>query len=524
MKRIFFTFLLCSAVGFTYANKSTVAPDPMVFGPNDVLIANFEVGGVNPLITDSLWTDTLKTTPNPIATGDLILNENPLLEVNTSPSVSHYYRPAGGWRSLYIRLDKKIDYSKTPYFQFMINPVSGLSPAKGTKVEIWLKNDKDLVPATQIAARWGDVPTDKWTVVTSFLGRNKTQDKYNVLEIQINNGDSTANAGTTEYYIDQIGFKAPADGVALKSTIFYENFGGWKGGWHDGKIYRQIGGGSGYIAQYDSLGGFATSGIHFTCKDVAADTASIFQTTEWGISFGAAYEGASGGSRMYLSPQYHSTIEAGPIDVRKFRNLEFGFGFATQQWWNDGNIVNARPKIELSVDGGEFFEIYEINPDKDFPLAVYDTIRSKIDGTDSIINTKYQDRLFKWVNYPLTEIDGSPLRPSVNSVNIRMSHGAGPSSFVDDLWLAGTKPSLCNCTGIINPNSKSEAFSVYPNPASKYILTPNAQTVSILDLNGRIVKEAINSEKVDVSSLAKGAYIVKVKVNNTTKIGKLIKT
>lgn len=66
-------------------------------------------------------------------------------------------------------------------------------------------------------------------------------------------------------------------------------------------------------------------------------------------------------------------------------------------------------------------------------------------------------------------------------------------------------------------------FSVYPNPATDYILTKNAQKVTILDLNGRTVKEAFNSEKVDVSSLAKGAYIVKAEIENTTKIGKLIK-
>jgi hypothetical protein len=66
-------------------------------------------------------------------------------------------------------------------------------------------------------------------------------------------------------------------------------------------------------------------------------------------------------------------------------------------------------------------------------------------------------------------------------------------------------------------------FSVYPNPATDYIFTQNAQKVSILDLKGRIVKEAINTEKIDVSSLAKGAYIVKVKIDNATKIGKFIK-
>jgi len=37
------------------------------------------------------------------------------------------------------------------------------------------------------------------------------------------------------------------------------------------------------------------------------------------------------------------------------------------------------------------------------------------------------------------------------------------------------------------------------------------------------VKEVFNTEKVDVSTLAKGAYIVKVNVDGATKVGKLIK-
>jgi hypothetical protein len=64
---------------------------------------------------------------------------------------------------------------------------------------------------------------------------------------------------------------------------------------------------------------------------------------------------------------------------------------------------------------------------------------------------------------------------------------------------------------------------VYPNPAQNFILTPNAKKVIVSDLNGRILKESVNAERVDISSLAKGTYIVKILLNNQTKVGKLIK-
>ena len=91
--------------------------------------------------------------------------------------------------------------------------------------------------------------------------------------------------------------------------------------------------------------------------------------------------------------------------------------------------------------------------------------------------------------------------------------------YFDDIKLSAT--SSLTATGLSAETGTK--FSVYPNPATSYILTQNAQKVTITDLNGRIVKEAINTEKVDVSSLAKGSYIVKVQIENATKIGKFIK-
>jgi len=134
-----------------------------------------------------------------------------------------------------------------------------------------------------------------------------------------------------------------------------------------------------------------------------------------------------------------------------------------------------------------------------------------------------------WVSVPTSAISGdwakqvillkddagNPIS-NVSTISIRLSHTSLFTAVYDNVKILG-KPIQ---TGLFNP--KSEAFSVYPNPATNYILT-QAQKVSISDLNGRIVKEAFNTEKVDVSSLANGVYIVKVNTDGVTKIGKLIK-
>jgi len=108
------------------------------------------------------------------------------------------------------------------------------------------------------------------------------------------------------------------------------------------------------------------------------------------------------------------------------------------------------------------------------------------------------------------------LPAAVSTISLKINPATADAWF-DNFAITGT----ATTTGIAKTGE--QVFSVYPNPATNYILTRNAQKVTILDLNGRIVKEAFNSEKVDIVSLAKGAYIVKAQIENTTKIGKLIK-
>jgi len=118
----------------------------------------------------------------------------------------------------------------------------------------------------------------------------------------------------------------------------------------------------------------------------------------------------------------------------------------------------------------------------------------------------------------LKDDGGNPIS-NVSAISLRLSHAAGGDIFYDNVKITGKVHSVYTSLS----NKSKDVFSVYPNPATNYILTNNAQQVTITDLNGRLVKEAFNAEKVDVSSLAKGAYIVKVNVDGATKMGKLIK-
>lgn len=74
---------------------------------------------------------------------------------------------------------------------------------------------------------------------------------------------------------------------------------------------------------------------------------------------------------------------------------------------------------------------------------------------------------------------------------------------------------------------KKGAFSVYPNPATdvlKFNTAAKVESVQIYDLSGKAVSANYADGQVNVSTLAKGVYVVKVKnVDGTTSSSKFIK-
>lgn len=80
----------------------------------------------------------------------------------------------------------------------------------------------------------------------------------------------------------------------------------------------------------------------------------------------------------------------------------------------------------------------------------------------------------------------------------------------------------------VNDLNASEAFMIYPNPATKELNFKNFEkikSISILDANGRIITpEKEITEKIDISDLQSGIYFVEI-VDNLGKISyqKIIK-
>lgn len=84
--------------------------------------------------------------------------------------------------------------------------------------------------------------------------------------------------------------------------------------------------------------------------------------------------------------------------------------------------------------------------------------------------------------------------------------------------------------GTTETRQMDNRVKVYPNPTSDYFkLALPAETeklktmISLYDMSGKMVKEFKVADQYDISSLSKGAYMIKVKDGSTIKVTKLIK-
>lgn len=82
--------------------------------------------------------------------------------------------------------------------------------------------------------------------------------------------------------------------------------------------------------------------------------------------------------------------------------------------------------------------------------------------------------------------------------------------------------------GVTETLQYDNRIQVYPNPVREIFRINNPEklqisSVEVLDVSGRVVKTLKGAEQFDVSGLAKGTYMLKIKSNATTKVTKLIK-
>lgn len=123
----------------------------------------------------------------------------------------------------------------------------------------------------------------------------------------------------------------------------------------------------------------------------------------------------------------------------------------------------------------------------------------------------------------------TPTANLTGNQNYKISIELKDSNFV---WQAGAYPATqINITSALSDRDfKSESFSVFPNPTSDFIYVTgnNKDSISKISISDMLGKNVLTSsqlinEKIDVSSLNSGIYILTVSSDNSQKTLKFIK-
>jgi len=90
--------------------------------------------------------------------------------------------------------------------------------------------------------------------------------------------------------------------------------------------------------------------------------------------------------------------------------------------------------------------------------------------------------------------------------------------------------SVTTCVGITELSADARSFGLYPNPATNAVTIEfnnnSVKNISLLDLTGRVVlSTSVSDEKttLNIASLAKGIYYVRIQSNNKVEVAKIVK-
>ncbi|MDP4269204.1 MAG: T9SS type A sorting domain-containing protein, partial [Bacteroidota bacterium] len=209
------------------------------------------------------------------------------------------------------------------------------------------------------------------------------------------------------------------------------------------------------------------------------------------------------------------------------------------QWWGDhGHVLKITPTDavviipDINVAG---FDSLKLSADMSWPWSLTEQNAGYYSASDADKSPLIDVRIGAgdWVPAPtsaigqnwatpvilLKDVSGNPIS-NVNTISIRLSQTPLFTAVYDNVKILGK---VHNGVPTSIEAGKPNVLSIYPNPATTYIVIPASAKASIFNLSGEMVKSAENCEKVDVSSLPKGVYLVKMTVGNSTTQSKFVK-
>ncbi len=179
----------------------------------------------------------------------------------------------------------------------------------------------------------------------------------------------------------------------------------------------------------------------------------------------------------------------------------------------NSNATNGNYEGDGTVNssGSDRLRIYVKDITNNTEIDLFNSTGQDLDEFVPFSNGEYQ---LQWQN--ITENTPS----SIVQLVIEGRTNAGTESFwFDNIFI----------DGLIGVNEQSaEQFAIYPNPATKGYVNitskiSGAKNVSIFDILGKqVVKTSLSGDRLDVSGLKSGVYIVKIEQGKASTTKKLI--
>ncbi|MCL2650245.1 MAG: C10 family peptidase [Candidatus Azobacteroides sp.] len=184
---------------------------------------------------------------------------------------------------------------------------------------------------------------------------------------------------------------------------------------------------------------------------------------------------------------------------------------------NVTNNSSAPSYLKSLVEGGggDILDINDPDFDTDYTLLSSSSVIGK--GTSSV----YDAGAIPDISFVTKDLAGNPrINTGSNNAKLRLSSGVGTVDL-------GAYQFVSTIVTSVESPMMQEAIALYPNPVHNvlYIQSESSiEKVTVLDITGRNIQQInVSGQHVDVSSLDKGVYLIKIITDRGESIRKVVK-
>lgn len=295
-----------------------------------------------------------------------------------------------------------------------------------------------------------------------------------------------------------------------------------------------------YVVRYRKIGDATWTSI--STNDNFVNLTNLDEGQSYEIQVASVCSGTTG---TYSASTNFSTLS--------FTYCALASGSSNYEYISNVKVTSEGGTVVTNTSGASTYTSYAADPTKLINLKA-NTTNNIIEVTKAWVGNKFNESIYIWIDFNRDGVyDASELvaaTPNNQSTPISITFPVPADAYVGDKTVgmriilsdSGTQATACSIVKYgevedysvkispflaISESGKTQAIQVYPNPAVDVLnitKVSNNATYSIYNVAGQIIaKGNIANNKVSVSKLEKGVYIISVDNNGETAKVKFIK-